>query len=392
MVMVVVGDLSGSGGTERQFSDLHECLAGRAPGRVAFVTTRTGLAQLREAGRLRDASGVITLALGSRPAMGRLAVIWMTARLLAATLGKRYDVVHLCQPTPIYVPYAAILTRLPRFLRPLVTMTVTDCTVAPNLMSGRSPADLYEKQVVNAHRLYFTWSRLDGVYSWYQAFVAAARQLQLLPRRAHVTAARFCFTDVRRFQPSPSKEKTVIFAGRLSAQKRPLLFIDAVASLRLRHRALAEGWRFVMYGSGRLEAAVRQRLAEQKLEETIVLAHTPDMSPVFAKTRLFVSTQEWENFTSLAMLEAMAAGNAVIAQDVGQTNEFVRHGENGFVVPDATADGFADAIAEYLRHPEQHDRMARASRSLATDVHNIDHFAEDITAFWESVIKTPPRA
>jgi glycosyltransferase involved in cell wall biosynthesis len=111
------------------------------------------------------------------------------------------------------------------------------------------------------------------------------------------------------------------------------------------------------------------------------------MAPVFARSRLFVSTQAFENFTSLAMLEAMAAGNAVIAEDVGQTREFVRPGENGHLVTSATADAFADAMADYLRHPERQDAMATESRRVATEVHTIEHFAGDITTFWRDVLR-----
>jgi glycosyltransferase involved in cell wall biosynthesis len=86
------------------------------------------------------------------------------------------------------------------------------------------------------------------------------------------------------------------------------------------------------------------------------------------------------------MLEAMAAGNAVIAEDVGQTREFVQNGENGYLVSPPTAAAFADAIAAYLRHPELHDAMAVHSRRLATEVHTIEHFADDISAFWRDVV------
>ncbi len=387
LVMVAVGDLSGSGGTERQFSDLYDYLIDRHPRRVAFITAKASLQRLREAGRLCATSDVITLPLGDRPAQGKLGVLWMTTLLLWVTLTRRFDVVHVCSPTPSYVPFAAILTRLPGAIRPRLAITVIDCTLAPHLVSGGRAADLYEQQVIDAHRLYFKWSDLDGVYSWYTAFVDAAASLRLF-KKAAVTAAKYCFTDPQRFQPAAVKENVVLYAGRLSAQKRPLLFVDSVASLRRRYPDLVKGWRFEMYGGGVLEAEVRQRIAEQHLADVIVLSRTLDLSPVFAQTRLFVSTQAFENFTSLAMLEAMAAGNAVIAEDAGQTREFVRDGENGFLVARASADAFADAIAAYLRQPEQHSRMAAASRALTTDVHTIEHFAADITAFWNRLAKS----
>ena len=107
---------------------------------------------------------------------------------------------------------------------------------------------------------------------------------------------------------------------------------------------------------------------------------------MLSRSRLFVCTQALENFTSLAMLEAMAAGNAIVAEDVGQTREFVRDGENGLLVAPGTAEAFADAIAEYLRHPEWHAPMAAASRRLTTEVHTIEHFADDLQTFWRDVL------
>jgi glycosyltransferase involved in cell wall biosynthesis len=201
-----------------------------------------------------------------------------------------------------------------------------------------------------------------------------------------VRAARFCFTDPQRFRPHAEKQNVVVFAGRLSEQKRPWLFVEAVAFLRRRFPDLISGWRFEMYGDGVLRSRIVELIAAEGVGDIVAVTSTPDMAPVFARTRVFVSTQALENFTSLAMLEAMAAGNAVIAEDVGQTREFVIAGDNGLLVSPATGETFGQAIGEYLRHPEWHDRMAAASRHRATHVHTIEHFAEDISGFWQEVV------
>lgn len=385
LIMVVVGDLAGSGGAERLFSHLQEFFAFESHGAtVTLITAVSSLARLQAAGRLTVPARVLTLRLGETPARGKGQIAWMTVRLLWTTLVRRFEVVHICLPTPIYIPYVAALSWLPRALRPRTALTVIDCTVAPNLLSN-TPQDAYERQVLAAHRQYFRWTRLDGVYSWYRAFVDVNARLRLLPRRAVVRAARFCFTDPGRFRPDAEKQNLIVFAGRLSMQKRPLLFVDAIARLRERYPRLVPGWRVEMYGKGDLEASVRERIAAHRLDDLVTLTHAVDMAPVFARSRLFVSPQARENFTSLAMLEAMAAGNAVIAQNVGQTSEFVRHGENGLLVDGDSADGFALAMADYLRKPELHVAMAERSRALATEVHSIGHFTDDIVAFWTDV-------
>lgn len=385
--MVAVSDLQGSGGAERLFAQLHTFLVKHPDvADVTLLTAGSSLTRLRAAGHLHDSTGVVALRLGEFPGQGKLAIAWMTLRLLWATLRRRFDVVHVCLPTPIYVPFLAALGWLPDAIRPKAAITVIDCTLASSLEAA-PPDGTYERQVLDAHRLYFGWALLDGVYSWYRAFVEVSARQGLLAARTLVRAGRFCFTETARFNPAPVKDNLVVFAGRLSEQKRPLLFVDAVAALRRLEPQLIQGWRFELYGKGVLAHQVEARITEHGLGDVLAFSHAIDMAPIFARSRLFVSTQAIENFTSLAMLEAMAAGNAVIAEDVGQTSEFVRHGDNGYLVPDALPETFARAIAEFIRHPGEHTRMARASRAVVTDIHTINHFADDIRAFWQHLVE-----
>lgn len=384
--MVAVGDLSGSGGAERYFAQLFEYLREQRSARTQFITAASSLRRLQSAGRLVDSDEVIALPLGEAPAATKVGIARTTFHLLRTVLQHRFDVVHICLPTPTYVPFAAVITRLPHSDRPRVTLNVIDCTVAVNL-EGRTTADLYERQVLAAHYMYARWPQLDGVFSWYRAFVEVARAKALFPTRTKLTAARYCFTDPSRFTAAPTKDNIAVFAGRLSEQKRPLLFVDAVAQLRSNHPELVRGWRFEMYGRGELEERVRGRIAALGLGNLVTITHAIDMAPVFARSRVFVSTQAIENFTSLAMLEAMAAGNAVIAANVGQTGDFVRHGANGLLVDAETPDGFAAALADYLRTPERHDAMAAESCALVLSVHTVQNAAADIIAFWRDVLE-----
>jgi glycosyltransferase involved in cell wall biosynthesis len=384
--MVAVSDLEGSGGAERLFGQLHAFLTKHPDGaQVTLVTAASSLERLRAAGLLHDATGVVSLRLGARPGRGKPAIAWMTLRLLWATLRRGFDVVHICLPSPIYVPYVAVLGWLPDSMRPKTAINVIDCTLASSFEVA-PPEGTYERQVLEAHRMYFAWARLDGVYSWYRAFVDIAARQRALAVQTLVRAGQFCFAETARFNPAAVKEDVVVWAGRLSEQKRPLLFVDAVAALRRLEPQLIEGWRFELYGKGMLADQVAERIREYGLNDVLSLSHAIDMAPIFARSRLFVSTQAIENFTSLAMLEAMAAGNGVIAENVGQTAEFVRHGENGTLVPNARPETFARAIADLIRHKSDHPRMAAASRAVATDVHTVDHFAGDIRAFWQDLL------
>jgi hypothetical protein len=59
----------------------------------------------------------------------------------------------------------------------------------------------------------------------------------------------------------------------------------------------------------------------------------------------------------------------------------------GAGVKNFTSLALLEAMADYLRRPNRHDAIAAASRALTTRVHTIKNFADDITAFWSDVIR-----
>ena len=76
----------------------------------------------------------------------------------------------------------------------------------------------------------------------------------------------------------------------------------------------------------------------------------------------------WDDNTGeaigMALLEAQAAGLAVVAGNVGAIGTIVLHGETGFLVPEGDARAFRKAVAEFLDLPIQ-KRAAFAKLALA---------------------------
>jgi glycosyltransferase involved in cell wall biosynthesis len=67
----------------------------------------------------------------------------------------------------------------------------------------------------------------------------------------------------------------------------------------------------------------------------------------------------------LVVLEAMAAGRAVIASRIGGLPEVVEDGETGFLVTPGDVDELHDRLAALLNDPGRADRMGRAAREVA---------------------------
>ncbi len=77
-----------------------------------------------------------------------------------------------------------------------------------------------------------------------------------------------------------------------------------------------------------------------------------------------------------AVLEAMAAGVAVVANDSGGTRELVRHGETGWLLPEAcTAESLARALEEAAVDSGRAQQYGRAGRWRVARNHSLEEMA-----------------
>jgi glycosyltransferase involved in cell wall biosynthesis len=148
---------------------------------------------------------------------------------------------------------------------------------------------------------------------------------------------------------------TLVFAGRLTAQKAlPLLFEAA---------ARADGVALVVAGDGP-EAAEAERFAgDPRLAGRVRLLGAQPRAAVldlYAAADAAILASSWENFPH-AVVEALAAGTPVIATAVGGVAEVVRDGENGLLVPPGDPEALAAAVRRLVGDEALRDRLRAAT-------------------------------
>ena len=79
---------------------------------------------------------------------------------------------------------------------------------------------------------------------------------------------------------------------------------------------------------------------------------------------LFICPSRWEGMP-LVILEAMAAGKAVVAFDVGGIGEIIRHGQNGVLVPPFDTGVMTEEVIELLDNPSKRKRLGTKARQTA---------------------------
>lgn len=167
----------------------------------------------------------------------------------------------------------------------------------------------------------------------------------------------------------------VAFVGRLSPEKRPLLFIDAVA------RARARGFeiRALMLGEGPLLREVRRRIAHHGLASVVEISFDLNPPRRLQQAAVYLTLQRGDNYGSQSLLEAMGAGCAIVATAVGETGRIVSDDIGVMVKPDP--DQVAAAIVEFVSNPHRTAMRGAAASRLARTQYTSDAYA----AFLESL-------
>lgn len=130
--------------------------------------------------------------------------------------------------------------------------------------------------------------------------------------------------------------------------------IDAIKGLDILLQALAilfnRGLRFHYYmiGEGPELELLKTQCAELNLNSCVTFTgYQTNIEEWLNSADIFTITSYQENH-SIAVLEAMRAGKAIVATDVGGNSESIRNGYEGYLVPAGNKYALADALAKQI--------------------------------------------
>jgi glycosyltransferase involved in cell wall biosynthesis len=168
---------------------------------------------------------------------------------------------------------------------------------------------------------------------------------------------------------------------RLSPQKAPLDLVAAASQVAARRPDV----HFVVVGDGPLRAEVEAQIAAAGLADRLHLTglrrDVPDLLHSFD---VFVLTSLWEGLPRV-LIQAMAAGLAVVATAVDGNAEAVENGVNGLLTPPGDPRALADALLRLLDDPALAARMGAAGRERSAEF-GARKMVDDIAALYEALL------
>lgn len=186
--------------------------------------------------------------------------------------------------------------------------------------------------------------------------------------------------------PAPPPVR-VLYMGWFEPYKGVYDLVEAIS----RKRGGLAGTRVTMCGKGAEFEGVQRRIRELGLHEQIELpgwvTGRQKMEQI-QKAHIFVLPSHHEGFPN-ALLEAMAAGKAVVATAVGGVPELLTSPLLGRLVQPRNVDALGNAIVECVADPEFRRVLGRNARAHVLENHEIGRVWPRVLEMLISVTKNP---
>jgi glycosyltransferase involved in cell wall biosynthesis len=185
----------------------------------------------------------------------------------------------------------------------------------------------------------------------------------LIVEEKHISAAK-------RLRESLKAEKVILYFGRLIKRKGVDYLIRAFAKLVMEHSDTV----LIIAGEGEEKRNLQKLCRMLNVEDRVHFAgfvKEEDKPTYFLACDIFVCpsvTLEMPEIWGLVVNEAMSVGKPVIVTTaVGCSSDLVKHGVNGYIVPEKDADALYKALKLFLENENLMINAGKASKRIINE-------------------------
>jgi L-malate glycosyltransferase len=144
---------------------------------------------------------------------------------------------------------------------------------------------------------------------------------------------------------------------------------------------------FLIIGEG-TQKSYLQKLAQSLnvQKHSIFLGKIPntEVGKFLANSNIYVSTSLSDS-TSVSLLEAMASQLPVVVTDINGNREWVKNGENGFVIPKSDPELLAEKITLLLKDKSTAERFGVRNREIVEERANYDKEMDRVEDIYKQI-------
>lgn len=173
-------------------------------------------------------------------------------------------------------------------------------------------------------------------------------------------------------------EHRIVTAGRLTDQKNHRMLIEAFDKVRKNHPE----YTLDIYGEGPLRNELQALIDEKGISNCVTLVgNVTDLHKRMSTAEMFVLSSDYEGLSN-ALLEAMMMGLPCISTDCAGSDEVIKDGENGLLVPVGNGEKLAEAMLLLIESETCRNQLAEAAK-MSVDKYKV----ENVIQQWTEVVE-----
>ncbi len=191
------------------------------------------------------------------------------------------------------------------------------------------------------------------------------------------------YASARPFPEFRDGKVNILFVGRVEPRKGAMYLLRAYAKLKPR-------WpesRLIVVGRGPQLGEMRRFVRSQRLGDVLFAGRVDDTDKArFYKTAdIYVAPSTGQESFGIVLLEAMAAGSAVVASDIHGYKRVVQRNVSGLLVEPRDPDALAAALERLIKDPDLRARLGEAGARRAPE-YDWKHVTGELVRVYQEVI------
>jgi glycosyltransferase involved in cell wall biosynthesis len=159
------------------------------------------------------------------------------------------------------------------------------------------------------------------------------------------------------------------------------LFIEIAKKINCKRNDVS----FLAIGNGMHFERIKKRVLDEQIHNFVFTGEIDFVESLvnIADIGILLSTNG--EGISNSILEYMALGKVVIANNLGGTKEIVKHGVNGYLIKNESTEEIADLISNLLDDKEKRLKMGEAGKKLVYESFTIDKMGKEFEKIYKDV-------
>lgn len=350
------------GGLERRFARVFKFLIDRRFENVFFIINEELFDYLLKANilTLKDKRQIIYFSFLSRDNLNFLKTFFDICKLLYILKKENITKVHIA-----FSPFAPFLTLL-IFIFKILKLKVFISSVNSLLIKKE---DFSFLKFLAGKLNYRLCDKIDFLSDLIK--VTHSKIFSIKSSKTFVSPCSFIdFSKFKNYNPISQRKIDITFLGRIIKEKGIDLLLDTLSLLRNKKLQVH------IVGSGELKSIVLDRVRSirtDSLEVKVYKSFFPEK--ILTNSKIFLSLQMYNNYPSQALLEAMAAGTAIIATNTGETYKLIRDMDTGILIS-PNCYNLREKILFLLKNPTLMEKIGRNARRFVFKHYTIENFVE----------------